>query len=438
MTGDPLVGPYTSYKDVAYAAFGRKGQAAVIIGILGHQLCIASGWVIVITNTTQTLLEDFPRIAIVCWFLPILFMLSLIRYVKHLVPFSFFGCMVYAFGIIGVTYVFVFSDIRKDEWAERMTLWNWKLSPLFMSTYTYAIEGIIGVLPNESSLKKPEQANSFIAFSLFFYGINALLFALFAYLGGYGDADTVIVALPPNSIVIYVVKICLVFALVMTHPLGINYASEPLEQVFFPQALTATKTHPAADASETSPLIQATINEGEGENADALFWDEKSMKTINPNLLASSGSAGTQAAQSPVSPALEEFRDSRTDASTKTKVVSPATAQAQARAQAQGQQQQQQPKSWKRHGRIIIRTVLVVLTCAIGYTVPNFSTFSNFVGCFFLSFIGFIAPPAMYLKLTKERRWYHYATAVPLIVYGFAFLIIGTYSAVLHVLHPDD
>ena len=430
MTGDPIVGPYVSYKDVAYAAFGRPGQVAVIIGVLGHQMCIASGWVIVIANIANTLLPDFPRVAIVCWFFPILLMLAMIRYVKHLVPFSFFGCMVYAFGIIGVTYVFSFLDVHKDEWAQRMEPWDWKKSPLFMSTYTYAIEGIIGVLPNEASLKKPSQTNGVIAFSLFFYGINALVFALIAYLAGYGNGDTIIVSLPQDSYVIYVVKVCLIFALVMTHPLGINYASEPLEQIFLPQPLTATRTHPTDLLSSSSsataspigspssdPLKADGVSDKEGESRP-LLWSGTSMGTIANDCVSS-----------PPTAPMSINDGNGTFAATGAAAVQ------------QQQQQQQQPAQktwWQRRGLIVIRTTLVVITCVVAQFVPNFSTFSNFVGSFFLSFIGFVAPPAMYLKLRlNDRRWYDYAVAVPLIVYGFVFLVIGTYSAVNHVINPE-
>jgi len=337
-----------------------------------------------------------------------------------LAPFSFFGCMVYVFGIVGVTYVYSFIDPDFNEWGQRTTKWVWSKAPLFMSTYTYAIEGIIGVLPNESSLKKPQQTNAFIAFSLFFYGINALIFALIAYLAGFGGPDTIIIGLPQKSTVILIVKVCLVFALVMTHPLGINYASEPIEQLLFPQPMKAVKTH--QHPSETTPLVQTSINES--SNADAIFWDEKSMQRIAVDKNASRAThmtpdvtAATERADSPT-----EFHGP-THAKNQTAVITP--------------EQNAKPTFWQRRGRMIIRTSFILISCFVGWLIPNFSNFSNFVGSFFLSFIGFICPPAMYLKLLKDRRrWYHILPAGALIIYGFAFLVIGTYAAVQHVVNP--
>jgi len=435
VTGNQYVGPYVSYKDVAFASFGKKGQLAVIIGVLGHQICIATGWVIVITNTTQTLLFDFPRLAIVLWFLPIFFMLSLIKYVKHLVPFSFFGCMVYVFGIVGVTYVYSFIDPDWSDWAERTINWDWGRSPLFMSTYTYAIEGIIGVLPNESSLKNPRQTNAFIAFSLFFYGINALVFALVAYLAGFGSADTIIIGLPQKSTIITIVKVCLIFALVMTHPLGINYASEPIEQLILPKHLEAVRTNP--EPSENTPLIQTSINESGGQ-ADAMFWEEKSMQQIkvNDNVGSEMSPDIECCAERVDSPNTEDTHAAKT-----TSVISPDSAAASLTSKKNDVDENDIPKKGlrgflMRHCRLIIRTGLILVSCFLGWLMPNFSNFSNFVGSFFLSFIGFIVPPAMYIKLHKQRRWYHIAPAAALAIYGCAFLVIGTYSAVDHVVNP--
>jgi len=390
VTGDPYVGPYVSYKDVAFASFGKKGQIAIICGILGHQMCIASGWVIVILNTTQSLIDfiDFPRFVLVLWFFPVFFMLSLIKYVKHLAPFSFFGCMVYAIGIVGISYIHAFQNADFDDWAKATKLWDFSKAPLFMSTYTYAIEGIIGVLPNESSLKKPQQSNAFIAFSLFFYGINALIFALITYLAGFGKFDTVIFAYDRYSPVTDVVKVCLVFALVMTHPLGINYAAEPIEQILFSQSTNEGNT----PNTEITPLVQTSINT-EG--------DQTPIKSAQR------------------SDSLPDISDATRTTVTKAAVSTP----------------NKPPSFFVKHGRLIIRTTFIVISCFVGWLVPNFSNFSNFVGSFFLSFIGFIAPPAMYIKLSKHRRWYNVLPAAALIVYGFAFLVIGTFSATYNVLN---
>ena len=74
-----------------------------------------------------------------------------------------------------------------------------------------------------------------------------------------------------------------------------------------------------------------------------------------------------------------------------------------------------------------IRTVLVALVLAITFLVPHFEDMIGLVGGFVNSFMGFIIPPLLYLKLFKEQlstmaKWGH----VMIMVFGLFCLIAST------------
>ena len=58
-------------------------------------------------------------------------------------------------------------------------------------------------------------------------------------------------------------------------------------------------------------------------------------------------------------------------------------------------------KGWK--GKVL-RFLAVMVTIAVGYSVPSFSGFSDVVGSLGLSTVGFVIPPVLYFKACKDAK----------------------------------
>eukprot|EP01121_Diplochlamys_sp_Union-15-3_P008866 TRINITY_DN2380_c0_g1_i14.p1 TRINITY_DN2380_c0_g1~~TRINITY_DN2380_c0_g1_i14.p1 ORF type:complete len:379 (+),score=31.90 TRINITY_DN2380_c0_g1_i14:211-1347(+) len=88
-------------------------------------------------------------------------------------------------------------------------------------------------------------------------------------------------------------------------------------------------------------------------------------------------------------------------------------------------------KRWKTIAkRLGIRTVLVALTCIVGGVVPNFSIFSDFVGSIMISFVGFIFPTYLYIKVSNDLSLISKILHWFIAVIGLFVLGVGTYSAI--------
>ncbi|XP_030031989.2 proton-coupled amino acid transporter-like protein CG1139 isoform X1 [Manduca sexta] len=147
-----------------------------------------------------------------------LILITQIRYLKFLVPFSIFAnvCLVLTFGI---TCYYTFQDIPWPNEAELITgVTRW---PLFLSTAIFAMEGINVVMPIENEMAKPKHflgcpgvLNSTMIFVAVVYGIVGI----FGYLK-YGNTvqGSVTLNLPQGEILALVAKVLVATAVFFTY-----------------------------------------------------------------------------------------------------------------------------------------------------------------------------------------------------------------------------
>lgn len=85
--------------------------------------------------------------------------------------------------------------------------------------------------------------------------------------------------------------------------------------------------------------------------------------------------------------------------------------------------------------RRAMRTVLVAITCVVGWKVPTFSLFSDVVGNLLVSFVGFLLPPALFAAVT----WGTWAPAglrlklgvlLSIVLFGLVVTSLGTVDSV--------
>eukprot|EP01105_Mastigella_eilhardi_P012585 TRINITY_DN2876_c0_g1_i3.p1 TRINITY_DN2876_c0_g1~~TRINITY_DN2876_c0_g1_i3.p1 ORF type:complete len:388 (+),score=89.16 TRINITY_DN2876_c0_g1_i3:528-1691(+) len=227
--GEYHKGPVITYMDVGRSTH-RLGGWVVLVSICSMQLCFCTGWVIVMSNNLHGMVPSINYRIEILWIFPLLVLLSWIPFIKQLVYTSFFGLLVYLFGVMGVSYYYGIPAIP-DNYSHTVKF-NFVTLPIFLSNLLYALGGFSGLVGCESTLKRSQQAPAMMVTGMGVYSVGVLLFGSLLYAGGLGGCGVVLDCLPDEWPVL-VVKCALTLALLLTHPLGLSYAVEMIEDVLF-------------------------------------------------------------------------------------------------------------------------------------------------------------------------------------------------------------
>ena len=158
-------------------------------------------------------------------------MLSWIRFIKQLVYTSFFGLLVYVFGVMGVSYYYAFQNMDRAHYDATVAA-DWTSLPLFLTTLLYATGGFNGVISCEATLKNPRNSTLMVLIGHISYVFTVLAFGAILYVAGYSGCSVVLDCLP-QGIPVDVVKVLLTVALLFTYPVGLSYALDVLEDFIF-------------------------------------------------------------------------------------------------------------------------------------------------------------------------------------------------------------
>lgn len=146
-----------------------------------------------------------------------LILITQIRYLKFLVPFSIFA-NVCLFVVFGITCYYTFDVPQPTEAKLAVGISRW---PLFLSTAIFAMEGINVVMPVENEMKSPQHflgcpgvLNSTMVFVTLLYGIMGV----FGYLKyGEGVLGSVTLNLPQDEILALIAKVLIATAVFFTY-----------------------------------------------------------------------------------------------------------------------------------------------------------------------------------------------------------------------------
>eukprot|EP01105_Mastigella_eilhardi_P016234 TRINITY_DN3705_c0_g1_i1.p1 TRINITY_DN3705_c0_g1~~TRINITY_DN3705_c0_g1_i1.p1 ORF type:complete len:465 (+),score=108.32 TRINITY_DN3705_c0_g1_i1:34-1395(+) len=228
--GDYYQGPVITYMDIGRQAHPFGGYMVLFCVVL-MQLCFCTGWVIVMANNLHSMIPWVDYRFETAWLFPALVLLSWIPFIKQFVYTSYFGLAVYVFGVMGVSYYYGIPQIP-DNFRNTVGF-NFTTLPLFLTNVLYALGGYNGLVGCESTLQEPRNAKWLVLGGLSVYGLAVLLFGSLMYMSGLGRCTIVLDCLPDNW-ASYTVKSALTLALLFTHPLGLSYGVELLEDALFP------------------------------------------------------------------------------------------------------------------------------------------------------------------------------------------------------------
>lgn len=242
-----------TYRGVGEYAFGAVGRWMVLVAVVLLQLCFCSGYIIIVCNTFGEYVPAIPRwVVAICIVFPVASVLAMIRWIRNLTIVSAFGTTVYGLGVIGVTLGYAAPIVARGAPDPTVSV-IWSTMPLFCGTALYSLEGINGVLPIETAMKKPSQASLAMLISVMLYATVVAFFAATAYVAGFARVDVVTLAMP-RGIIRGVVQWALVVALVATHPLQLFPATELIEEQLFP----GDKSTPLKRVSLRTLLVLST------------------------------------------------------------------------------------------------------------------------------------------------------------------------------------
>ncbi|XP_026745621.1 proton-coupled amino acid transporter-like protein CG1139 [Trichoplusia ni] len=182
-----------------------------------------------------------------------LILITQIRHLKFLVPFSVFAnvCLVITFGI---TCYYTFTDLPPIDNVEMVaSVEKW---PLFLSTAIFAMEGINVVMPVENEMAKPQHflgcpsvLNVTMVFVAALYGVVGI----FGYLKyGEGVLGSITLNLPEGEILALTAKILVAIAVLFTYCLQM-YA--PMDIIW-----TRMKSRVRKDYHNTSQIVLRTVS----------------------------------------------------------------------------------------------------------------------------------------------------------------------------------
>nr|XP_037870972.1 proton-coupled amino acid transporter-like protein CG1139 isoform X2 [Bombyx mori] len=188
-----------------------------------------------------------------CILLLPLIIITQIRYLKFLVPFSLFSnlCLIVTFGI---TCYYTFHDIPTPSEAKLVVdISRW---PLFLSTAIFAMEGINVVMPVENEMAKPEKflgCPGVLNFTMIFVAVLYGVVGIFGYLK-YGNEvmGSVTINLPQDEILALIAKFLVAIAVFFTYCLQM-YA--PMDIIW-----TRLKPHIGSGYHNSAQILLRTLS----------------------------------------------------------------------------------------------------------------------------------------------------------------------------------
>eukprot|EP01094_Clydonella_sp_ATCC50884_P018715 TRINITY_DN3512_c3_g1_i1.p1 TRINITY_DN3512_c3_g1~~TRINITY_DN3512_c3_g1_i1.p1 ORF type:complete len:395 (-),score=143.20 TRINITY_DN3512_c3_g1_i1:697-1881(-) len=372
---------------VGERVLGRWGRIVISAQVICLEWAFCSAMLLVIGSSVHTIEPSLNAKLVIVLCTPICVVLCCIRFLKDTWVVSMAGVLVYLFGVIGCTFYFGFSDGTTT--VTSVDLVSPKYLITMIGTSIYSLEGINLVLPCEGTLRERRHADS-----IMYAGMAAIValnssFGALGYYFGYGACDVVTDCLPEHPLAT-AVQAALAITLLFTVPVTMFPATELVEELLIP------KTTPPAIIVHSSHAAAAAA------------------ATAHPHALEEGGSFSA--------PPADAFN--HTDTPHKP-TPSTATTPASVSAAAQSPHSSQ----WERRGcvatlllsdnakRFAIRSGEVLITVVFALIVPNLSLFTSLLGSMFVTIMGFVLPPLLYVK--------HFRPTGLMLVFNYFIIVIG-------------
>eukprot|EP00698_Gefionella_okellyi_P019263 TRINITY_DN5882_c0_g1_i1.p1 TRINITY_DN5882_c0_g1~~TRINITY_DN5882_c0_g1_i1.p1 ORF type:complete len:440 (-),score=92.84 TRINITY_DN5882_c0_g1_i1:1310-2629(-) len=241
-----------TYEGIGRAAGGLIGETATHISVTATQLGFCASYVVFIGQNMVLILKHFglDTFAFATWpwiVLPLFVVLSWIRHLKYLAPFSLVANLCLVFGVVSVS---VRSAQHLGEYGipHDLSAISFGGLPVFIGVATFAFEGVGLVLPIENAMKSPEKFPRLFGVSLVFVTILVASFGLFNYLAWGSWTPNVITNVMGSDPLQVAVIAALCTALLISFPVQM-----------FPVTSMVERTHIYQRVSHRFPVIFSCV-----------------------------------------------------------------------------------------------------------------------------------------------------------------------------------
>lgn len=427
-----------SFGDVGREILGPKGKLLIDVFLVGTQLGICCVYfTFVATNIhvvlPQSLQDAINERQIIFAIFPVLLMLSWVRTLRRITPFS--GLANFAV-LSGIAIVFYYSI---DYWQhprkprEPPVLANWSQLPEFYGTAVYSFEGIGLVLPIQNAMAQPERFSRVLAVCML------SILVLFLFIGevptiAFGRIDngsmTAVLHDYCEGWLVTMANVALAFACTLSFPIQFYPAIDVLERMLRHKSLMrpTPPAEPAQVALEMRRRLKAkkkyrALREQEGAVDFGRDDNEGMLSTSStsshpPGLF--SLQTGMRQSFSPIaSPAMvaaaASISSSRSSGNCFERLVCNLT-----------------PYECN---RTLFRSMLCTSLMIVAVCVPDVGLLISLFGSVGSSMLAIVLPPVLYLvaagpTLSTPSRVFHWG----IIVVGVVGMVAGTVQATRQVI----
>ena len=244
-----------TYSDLAEEVLGKHGRSLVDTLLVVSQAGFCIAYVIFITENLY-LSFGWSKDAILVLMLPLLCVLSLIRSLKSLAPFSILADMASLLGIFFVLYGDV-ENFSQNEPTDMVT--SLSSLPFLFGVSIYCFEGVGMILPIESSVKEPKKFPAVLGIGIFSITFVYIIYGVFGYCA-YGEETQEIITLNlPQNWLSKLVRTCMCVGLYFTFPLMLVPVYEITDRLMLSWAWFERSVSPAKQRAMVDVLRVAVV-----------------------------------------------------------------------------------------------------------------------------------------------------------------------------------
>ncbi|POM65773.1 Amino Acid/Auxin Permease (AAAP) Family [Phytophthora palmivora] len=431
-----------SFGDVGREILGPHGKLLIDVFLVGTQLGICCVYfTFVATNIHVVLpegLQDVNERQLIFAIFPILLMLSWVRTLRRITPFS--GLANFAV-LSGIAIVFYYSvDYWKHPRLPRETtvLADWSQIPEFYGTAVYSFEGIGLVLPIQNAMAEPERFPRVLAICML------SILVLFLFIGevptiAFGRIDngsmTAVLHEYCEGWLVAMANVALAFACTLSFPIQFYPAIDVLERMLRHKSLM----RPVPPAEPVQVALEARRRRKARKKQQY-----RSLHGLEGGLDYNRGThhddheimLSTTSSNSSHPPSLFSLQTMRHSFSP---IASPATVAAAARMSSRSSAGSLERLvcnlSPYECNRTLFRSMLCTSLMMVAVCVPDVGLLISLFGSVGSSMLAIVLPPILYLvaagsTLSLPSRIFHWG----IIVFGIIGMVAGTVQAVHQVI----
>ncbi|KAG3102368.1 hypothetical protein PI124_g13400 [Phytophthora idaei] len=426
-----------SFGDVGREILGPKGKLLIDVFLVGTQLGICCVYFTFVATNIHVVLPESLQEAInerqlIFAISPILLMLSWVRTLRRITPFS--GLANFAV-LSGIAIVFYYSiDYWKHPRKPRETtvLADWSHLPEFYGTAVYSFEGIGLVLPIQNAMAEPERFPRVLAICML------SILVLFLFIGevptiAFGRIDngsmTAVLHDYCEGWLVTMANVALAFACTLSFPIQFYPAIDVLERML--RHKSVMRPAPPSEPVQVTLEARRRRKARKKQQYRSLHGHEGGLDDDHEVMLSTSSHNGRPSSLFSLQTMRHSFSPIASPAA-----VAAAASLSSTRSTASCLERLVCNLSPYECNRTLFRSMLCTSLMMVAVCVPDVGLLISLFGSVGSSMLAIVLPPILYLvatgsALSLPSRIFHWG----IVVFGIVGMVAGTVQAMRQVIH---